>query len=292
MAEQIDYKEKQFSELVKLIEKKRSDERVIAEIVKQVKHPKVRVKETDLTSSLKDDHVRFGVVSDTQLNSEHARVEDILPTCYAHFKKSDAAFVVHCGDITDGCLYLNRSIDEMKFVVDDDILQYVITAYPKENGLKTYFIGGNDDRTFITKRKKGKIDICEEIARERSDLIYLGMTEANIKLAPKTRLNLLHPLPSMGSRKPYTISYPLQQIIDKLEGGEKPDILCVGYYHKIYNFIWRDVHAFLAGTTQNQTPTMKAKQLGATVGAWLIDVHVDKKGALDYVESEVIPFYK
>lgn len=288
-----DERDRQFEELKKLIGEKHIEEKTIVEIVNQIKHPKLRREEIDLTAHLKEGHVKFGVVSDTQLNSRYARVNDLLPTAYSEFKKGGASFVVHCGDLTDGCLYSKKSVDEMMFIAYDDILQHVVDEYPLEKDLKTYFIGGNDDATFMTKPKRDlRQDICRDIASFRDDMVYLGMTEAVIKLAPKTRLNLLHPLPSMGSRKPYTVSYPLQQIIDKLEGGEKPDILCVGYYHKVYNFKWRDVYAYLAGTMQNQTPTMRAQQLGAVVGTWLLDVHVDKSGALDYIQSEIIPFYK
>ncbi len=283
---------RQQDKILKEIRKKGLDLATVKEIVEQVKHPKAKKKVIDLSDHLKDGHIRFGVISDTHLNNRYARTKDILPTCYSHFRAQRADFVVHCGDISDGCFVRNRPVDEMLYVGYDDILRHIVTEYPRENGMKTYFIGGNADYTFLKKMKKDqRRNICEDIDRVREDLVFVGMTEADIKLAPKTTLKLLHPLPSMGTRKPYTISYPLQKIINTFEGGEKPDIMCVGYYHRMYQFKWRDVHAFIAGTTQNQSPHMRAHQLGSEVGAWFLDVEIEK-GKMKQVEYEVIPFYK
>ncbi len=284
-------KDQRFEELCQLVEKSELDDKLVKEIVKQIKHPRLKKEEIDLTHHLKDGHVRFGVVSDTQMNNRYSRIRDILPTLYDLFKKQKAEFVVHCGDLTDGCFKKNKNVDEMIKLFPSEIVDHVVEEYPKVNGLKTYFIGGNDDDTFLNKGPKAlRMDVCKAIDEKREDLHYLGMYEADIKLAPKTILRIFHP--SKGSRKPYTISYPLQQIIDRLEGGEKPDIMCVGYYHRVYNFRWRDVEAYLAGTTENQTPTMRANQLGADVGAWLLDANIDKKGELKDVDSEIIPFYR
>lgn len=89
----------------------------------------------------------------------------------------------------------------------------------------------------------------------------------------------------------YAISYKMQKYINALSGGQKPNLLFQGHYHKAMQMFYRNVHAFDAGCLQSQTIFMKKKQTPAMTGYWMIDVATDKKGSVSRLKSEFIPFY-
>ncbi len=281
-------------ELLSIMKDKNLDPLTVQRIAEQVKYPRGKRKELDLSEHIDSEgHIRFGVISDTHLNNRYSRTRDVLPTLYHKFAEMKGSFVLHCGDLSDGPLHGNKQVSEMRYVATTDIINYIVDEFPKKEGLKTYFIGGNEDEKFISKGpKKGRTDICQEIATRRQDMIYLGMTEADIRLGKNTRLMMLHPRPGMGARKPYAISYPAQKILDVITGGEKPEILCLGFYHRVFHFDWRGVDTYFVGTTQNQTPDMLAHLVGADMASWFLDVKIDKKGKIEQLSRTVLPFYK
>jgi hypothetical protein len=81
-------------------------------------------------------------------------------------------------------------------------------------------------------------------------------------------------------------------MIDSITGGEKPNILAVGHYHKMEQILYRNIHAFQVGTFQAQTNWMKGKGLSAAIGGWIIEIHVEDDGSISQIEADFIPFYK
>ena len=57
----------------------------------------------------------------------------------------------------------------------------------------------------------------------------------------------------------YALSYKIQKMVEAMSGGEKPNILAVGHYHKLEMFPYRNVQCFQTGTFQAQTPWMRGK---------------------------------
>lgn len=124
----------------------------------------------------------------------------------------------------------------------------------------------------------------------REDLVYIGHMEADVIIkAPKgqTKIRILHP----GGGSSYATSYSVQKIVESYQGGEKPDILLVGHYHKAEYTYVRGVHSVQTGTTQDQSPFMRKKKLAAHLGGWIIEFSVDKNGAVTRFKQEFIPFY-
>ena len=107
----------------------------------------------------------------------------------------------------------------------DDHVREIIKVYPKREGIKTYFITGNHDASII---KRCGYDIGYPIANQRDDMIYLGQSDAVVNLTPNCTLELRHPIDGTA----YALSYKLQKMIESMSGGEKPNILAVGHYHK------------------------------------------------------------
>lgn len=68
-------------------------------------------------------------------------------------------------------------------------------------------------------------------------------------------------------------SYKPQKMIESLDAGTKPDILCVGHFHKAFTLpAYRGVCSILAGCTQRQTGFMRRNGLAAHVGCHIVEV--------------------
>lgn len=95
------------------------------------------------------------------------------------------------------------------------------------------------------------------------------------------------------SHNSYAISYKTQKRIDAMSGGEKPNLLAVGHYHKSEILpMYRNVHAIQAGTVCAQTPWMRGKGLAAHVGGWIIEIHVQDDGSIKELVPRFFPCYK
>jgi predicted phosphodiesterase len=231
-----------------------------------------------------DKIIRFGTVSDTHMNSKDQQLTH-LNTLYDIFQKEGITDVYHAGDIDEGENMRQGHKYECFNQGADAHERYIIEKYPYREGIKTYFITGNHDHSMI---KACGHDIGLVIAKERKDMIYLGMSNAKINLTPNCVLEVNHPLDGAS----YALSYTLQKTIDSMSGGEKPSILLNGHHHKAMYIFYRNVHAFECGTLQGQTAWMRGKRLPAHVGGWIIEVHVNDEGTITRCKGEFIPFYK
>ena len=231
------------------------------------------------------EHFRIGVVSDTHLGSKHAQLT-FLNTLYDKFKKLGISDVYHCGDIADG-MYPNRSDQVYELCANgaDAQVDYIVEKYPRRDGIKTHFITGNHDYTFV--RNTG-YNIGPAIALRRDDMEYLGMYNARVWLTPNCDIEINHP--QDGSA--YALSYSIQKTIDALSGGDKPKILLNGHHHKYLTMFYRNIHAIEVPTCQAQTPYMKGKRLAAHVGGLVLDIYVDEDGTIERFSVELIPLYK
>ena len=109
-------------------------------------------------------------------------------------------------------------------------------------------------------------------------------------LFKNTIVDLIHP--QNLDRNAYTLSYPVQRLIESYQGGSKPNILIVGGYHAVYKMNQRGIQAFHAGSSADQTPTMVSKRHGSTVAGTILSLKLDKKGDLESLEWDVFPLYR
>ena len=101
-------------------------------------------------------------------------------------------------------------------------------------------------------------------------------------------LELRHP----GGGSAYALSYKPQKIIESMSGGEKPNILLLGHFHKGRVFVLRNVHCVQAGTTQAQSNFMRNHNLAAHMGYWLVEIHVNDDGQINRFRPEFMPCYR
>ena len=227
--------------------------------------------------------IKFGIVSDTHLCSKHQQIT-FLKEFYRICKEENIKKVYHVGDITDG-YYTNRNeqiYELFKHGVDEQA-QYVIDNYPDD--VDTDFIIGNHDTTHI---KNGGANIGKRIQLERKDMKYLGSLQATVNITPNCKMELRHPLDGTS----YSLSYKPQKYVESITGGEKPNILLIGHYHKLGYFMCRNIHTLLVPSMESQTAFMKGKNLASEVGGIILTIHVDKNGTVKRFLPEFIPCYK
>ncbi len=253
--------------------------------------PKAPAKVLDV-SKLSTGFYKFGVTSDNHLCSRYERL-DVLHALYDVFEREGVKTVFNAGNWIDGEARFNKhDLIEGGHGLDNQ-LKYFLKHYPQREGIETRLITGDDHEGWYTQREGVDVGAYMQMkAREagRNDLFNLGHMEADIILkAPKgqTVLRVLHP----GGGSSYAVSYTSQKIVESYTGGEKPNILLVGHYHKAEYLFNRGVHIVQTGTTMDQSPFMRKKRLAAHLGGWVIEFAVDDYGAVTRFKTEWFPFY-
>ena len=227
--------------------------------------------------------IRFGLTGDTHFNSKWVQITH-LHDLYNKFRKAGIKNVYHAGDIDEGEQMRQGHPFECYRQGSDEHVAEIVKNYPKVSGINTHFILGNHDASFI---KLSGQDIGKAIAKDRDDMIYLGRDIADIKLTPNCTLQLVHPWGGGA----YALSYKPQKMLDAMSGGEKPNILAIGHFHKAMYFFYRNVHTFQVGTLQAQTSFMRGNSLAAMMGGWIVELDVAADGTINRIYQEWAPYY-
>lgn len=233
----------------------------------------------------------FGTVSDTHLCSKYYRPE-VLNAIYDNFAAHGIKHVFHGGNYVEGEARFNRF--ELLAHGMSGQMEYFAKEYPKRKGITTYIVSGDDHEGWWQQREG--IDIgqyMESVARAngRTDLVNLGYMEADVAVCipggAKCKLRVMH----AGGGSSYAISYTAQKLIESLEGGEKPQILLIGHYHKTEYLFYRNIHALQLGTTKAQDTFMRKKRLAAHIAGWRCSALIAKDGSIVELTTTLIPFF-
>lgn len=227
--------------------------------------------------------VRFALMGDTHINSKYTQLT-YLHKFYDECAAQGITHIYHCGDIDEGDQMRMGHSYECTCQGADEHVDEIVRLYPKIEGITTHFITGNHDASIT--RRSGH-DIGKAIAAKRPDMEYLGQDCAIVYLTPNCTLQLQHNWDGTA----YAISYKIQKTVEALAGGEKPNILAIGHYHKLEYLFYRNVHCFQTGTFLAQTPYMRGKQIAAMMGGWILEINVDEKGYIQKIKQELIPYY-
>lgn len=234
------------------------------------------------------DIVRFGVVSDTHIGSLYENF-DVLHLAYKIFREEGITTVYHPGDICEGEKMHRGQEYEIYAHGADNQIKACCERYPEFKGITTNFIEGSHDLSFY---KNSGMDIGPRIMEKRPDLVCLGKEEADVFIRTQHGeivLRLVHP----GRGSAYALSYHVQKYIESLSGGQKPNVLLIGHYHKAeYLPCYRNVFSLQCGTIQSQTPFMKRLNLAAHVGFWIVEFRVDKDNSIMRFKPEFFAHYE
>jgi hypothetical protein len=250
-----------------------------------------RQKPYDVPVKSDENVIRFGLIGDTQIGSLYQE-RDALNAYYARCADEGVTDILHAGDVLDGWrVYRGQEFElrpdgkswpEQKRIFIDEM--------PRHEGMRTIFITGNHDASF--KNLVGMV-VGDELSAAREDWKFIGQDIGDVTLKTKQgqafRVRLLHP----GGGTAYAVSYHAQKIVESMPGGEKPDLIAIGHYHKaMFMPAYRNVECIEVGCFQRQTPFMTRFSIAAHVGGWIITVHLnDRKKLTSRVQAEFVGFY-
>lgn len=245
----------------------------------------------DSTDFFEGRDFKFGALGDTHLYSKYERL-DVLNCLYDIYAKEGIDTVYHTGNAVDGEFRFNQFDLRGPSGIGPQI-EYFAKNYPKRDGITTQFITGDDHEGWWINREGvniGKLmqDTAESMGR--TDLKFIGHVETDIVLKAMNGdavMRVMHP----GGGSAYATSYTAQKIVESFQGGEKPDILLIGHYHKLEYGYPREVHVVQTGCTQDQTPFMRKLKIQAHVGGTIVRFHQSPTGEINRFNVEFIPFY-
>ena len=236
--------------------------------------------------------VKYVAFGDTHIGNKNYK-----PHIMTHIgklaKKDDIDFVACTGDILDGW-YQNRpqSLFEQNAIGLDQQLNMAtkeLSKLPKDKPV--FFITGN--HTYNTYMRGAGIEVGPKIVdmmknKGFDNFHYLGNGEGDIILNNGSTIKMLHP----DGGTAYAISYRSQKIAESLTGGEKPEVLLIGHFHKAEYIFYRNIHIFQTGTLEGQTKFMRGKHIPAHTGFWVIEMlGKHKNRQIDAVKPMFIPKY-
>lgn len=232
--------------------------------------------------------VRLGAVSDTHLGNFHA-MEHELGEAYEVFRREGITTVYAPGNLIDGEKTYRGQEYEIDVMGADNVVANLKRKWPAVPGIKTYHVASSSCHEGYYLRSAGLL-IGKMIERERPDMVYLGLDEADVVLhegPARPTLRIIHP----GGGSSYADSYRPQKIVESYGGGEKPTVLLIGHYHKSGQYDIRDVAVFQAGCLERQTPFQRKLSLAAKLGFWIIDLRFTDDGSLRRIGGEFFKYY-
>lgn len=236
----------------------------------------------DLSEFFKGKDFVFGFITDTHIGSTKERLAD-LDTDYKIMEQEGVTKVFNAGDLICGQEVYAGQNNEIKVWGMDNQTDYLVRNYPNPKGIKTYFITGNHDLSFL---KICGADVGVAIAQQRKDMIYLDQVEADVKLSRNVVMRLWH-----GDRGgAYAKSYRMQRYITSLESGQKPNILLSGHYHYDFYMNDRNIHCLQGGAFEHQTLWLKRAGINPSCSAWLVECHLND-GSVNRFKPELLKFF-
>jgi DNA-binding Lrp family transcriptional regulator len=233
----------------------------------------------------------YGVTSDNHLCSKYARL-DVLNAAYDHFERRGIEHVFNAGNWIDGEARFNKT-ELLTAPGMDNQLDYLIDKFPVRKGITTHFIAGDDHEGWYAQREGIEIGrYLENRAKDagRTDLHYLGYAESDVSLrcgSGAAVARVVHP----GGGSAYATSYTAQKLVESYQGGEKPQVLIIGHYHKFEYGFPREVHSVQAGCTEDQSLFMRKKKIAAHVGFLELRIKQDSAGVITRFGVEWFPFF-
>lgn len=234
----------------------------------------------------KSPRVKFLIASDLHMGHKNYR-PDVLDHAIRNANRQKVDFWVMPGDILEGMSGREGHIYELAHVGATNQLEYGVEQL---NQIKQpiYAITATDshDGWFSSKNNMG-FEVGPELERRVKNLEFLGYDEADLILDNGINIRLTHP----GGGTAYAVSYKMQKYVNALSGGQKPDIIAQGHYHKAMYMFYRNIHCFESGCLENQSTFMKKIGTPAMVGYWIVDAWANEKG-VEKIKTEFVPFFE
>lgn len=228
-------------------------------------------------------HFKYGYFSDSHIGQKQFK-DQVWDLMVRYFKKEKPEFIIQAGDILEGMSGRPGHIYELSEIGYDNQINKAEQLL-KQLPFQIYGIDGNHDGWYYKKNNGGAI-VGNDLEKRVSNYKNLGQMEGDL-VVDGIKIKLFH----ANDGTAYATSYKLQKLIESFSGGEKPDIVHSGHYHKALYLFTRNVHGFESGTLCGQTEFMRGKKIPAHVGFGLVDVYVSK-GRVQRLVHEFVPHYE
>lgn len=251
------------------------------------------VREAEKTSTLADNEIIFGVMSDTHFGSKSCQITAMNE--FAEIMKKKGVKHIFCpGDLVAGFDVYPGQVHDVYALSAQEQEESTLVNLPK--GFDWYVLGGNHDYSFI--KRGGGYNIISVIASKRSDVHYIGFDEANIPILTNVDVKLFHP----SGGVPYSISYRLQKSMEQITMSElqsivrdvkdKPTVRFVlaGHLHIQMQAMFGSIWGAQCGTFEGQTNYLKRKGLVPCIGGWIVKANLGNNGLLKNFESKFYIF--
>lgn len=228
-------------------------------------------------------HIKIGIISDSHIGLK-AFDEALWVKAMKDFKRRKVEAIYFPGDITEGMSGRPGHIYELSHIGYTNQMDYT-SELMKLTDLPIYALTGNHDQWAFKKNNAG-VDVGKELEYRVKNFHNLGMNEADVLLNDKFKMKLIHP--NDGSA--YAPGYKLMKMIESFGGGEKPNILLQGHYHKSLYMFSRNIHAYECGTICGQSEFMRLKKIQAHKGYWILDIYTGEK-SIERIVNTFVPKY-
>lgn len=231
----------------------------------------------------------LGLISDTHLCSDADRL-DLCEQAYDNFAREGIKTVLHAGDIMDGWTVYPGHEQFVKVIGGQAQAIYCMKNYPKRDGIKTYFIGGNHD---LKSYHRSGIDQCSLVANGfehagrfyegRKDMIYLGQYSRYLLFPGELTAQLLHP----RGGNTYSKSYPQQKRGREMRMDTRPNIQFSGHMH-VKSYVQEDItHMWALCGVQDETEFFVRQGYGRDLGYAIFEYWCGK-GEFDRLRVEYV----
>jgi predicted phosphodiesterase len=217
--------------------------------------------------------------SDTHI-CHKAFKENLFDKMIRVIKKEKPDFVIHSGDHLEGMSGRPGHIYELTHIGYNQQMDYCTELY-KQIPINIYGIDGNHDEWY-EKQNNGGLIVGKELEHRLKNYTTLGQDEGTLNVNG-IKIYLYHG----GDGTAYADSYKIQKLMESFTGGDKPDIIHSGHYHKSLYLFNRNIHGFESGTLMGQSRFMRGKKIRAHLGFGLVKINYSKKG----VDSLTHTFY-
>lgn len=264
-----------------------NNELVVRKYFQKRKHSEVKPPKEELHKK------EFLVVSDTHYGSIWCQPSFVTTAAYEAYNRG-ITIAFHVGDISDGDYHdirINHPDETFKHGYSSN-LEYSSRVLPKFPGLEWKGIIGSHDYSY--NHHYPKVDFGKDLAELRSDFEYLGPDKAFYNF-DNCKIELFHP----GGGTSRILSTKPQNGIDQMASNTKPNLRLTGHYHKVYYFLYRNIHTFLLPCNVDQSSFMMKNEIPNLMGNYFITIWYDDLGDIHYIQEEpmifrqeeVIPFH-
>lgn len=208
-------------------------------------------------------HIKIGVIGDTHIGNIFCD-ENTLNSFYKRCNDLGIKYIIHAGDLVDGHNMYNGQVKEQNLHGFEEQVKYVISNYPKYDGLVTYVISGNHDMCYFNNTT---LHPLVTISRSRPDIIYASDYYANIDI-DGVKITMIHTDGNSGSE-------PMTKLKKLINSRTEPcDIMVMGHLHQSMEL--RDycgvAYACAPGSFLKPNSYTIRRGFNCTLGGYILDI--------------------